>query len=210
MAGVLGATTSASGSVTLQLADLHGDIAVTLATATTTATAYSYDEYGNTTNTSRYGWLGTAQWASDTPTGVTLMGQRLYSPEIGRFLQTDPIQNGSATAHDYCNGDPVNCTDINTSLRVYEGIQHQQSWSQVLLKIAIGAILVLVAPVIVLLVIRARNRKKNSSPALDDDGIETSLLDDDRHHGPPPDSKIPRPVSVAAGQAAPSAWRVTW
>ncbi|MFB8778004.1 wax ester/triacylglycerol synthase domain-containing protein, partial [Streptomyces broussonetiae] len=25
-----------------------------------------------------------------------------------------------------------------------------------------------------------------------------------------PDSKIPRPVSVAAGQAAPSVWRVTW
>ncbi|MFF4119191.1 RHS repeat-associated core domain-containing protein [Streptomyces sp. NPDC001714] len=113
VAGVLGATTSASGSVTLQLADLHGDIAVTLATATTTATAYSYDEYGNTTNTSRYGWLGTAQRASDTPTGITLMGQRLYNPMTGRFLQTDPVQNGSATAYDYCNGDPVNCTDIN-------------------------------------------------------------------------------------------------
>ncbi|MFJ9351045.1 DNRLRE domain-containing protein [Streptomyces sp. NPDC101237] len=113
VAGVLGATTSASGSVTLQLADLHGDIAVTLATATTTATAYSYDEYGNTTNTSRYGWLGTAQRASDTPTGVTLMGQRLYNPTTGRFLQTDPVQNGSATAYDYCNGDPVNCTDVN-------------------------------------------------------------------------------------------------
>ncbi|MFJ9351046.1 hypothetical protein [Streptomyces sp. NPDC101237] len=59
----------------------------------------------------------------------------------------------------------------NTSLRVYEGLQHEQSWSQVILKIAIGAILALVAPVMVLLVIRARNRKKNSSPALDDEGI---------------------------------------
>src|SRR5262249_44794831 len=101
VAGVLGATTSASGSVTLQLADLHGDIAVTLATAPPPATAYSYDEYGNTTNTSRYGWLGTAQRASDTPTGVTLMGRRLYNPTTGRFLQTDPVQNGSATAYDY-------------------------------------------------------------------------------------------------------------
>ena len=50
----------------------------------------------------------------------------------------------------------------NTSLRVYEGLRHQQSWSQILLEIGIGAILVLVAPVIVLLLIRARNRKKNS------------------------------------------------
>ncbi|WTZ46442.1 hypothetical protein OG241_09585 [Streptomyces sp. NBC_01390] len=113
VAGALGATTSANGAIALQLADLHGDIAVTLATATTTATAYSYDEYGNTTNTPRYGWQGDALRASDTPTGITLMGLRLYNPTTGRFLQTDPVQNGSATSYDYCNGDPVNCSDLN-------------------------------------------------------------------------------------------------
>ncbi|MEV8547637.1 DNRLRE domain-containing protein [Streptomyces sp. NPDC051572] len=113
VAGALGATTSASGAITLQLSDLHGDIAATLATATTTATAYSYDEYGNTTNTSRYGWQGSSRIASDTPTGLTMMGLRLYNPTTGRFLQTDPIQGASATAYDYCNGDPVNCADTN-------------------------------------------------------------------------------------------------
>ncbi|WP_406436300.1 DNRLRE domain-containing protein [Streptomyces sp. NBC_00631] len=112
-AGALGATTSASGAVTLQLGDLHGDIAVTLATATTTATAYTYDEYGNTTNTARYGWQGSSRLASDTPTGLTLMGLRLYNPTTGRFLQTDPVTGGSATSYDYCNGDPVNCADTN-------------------------------------------------------------------------------------------------
>lgn len=109
----LGATTSASGGVTLQLTDLHGDIGVTLSVSSTTATAYNYDEYGNTTNTSRYGWLGGSQRASDTPTGLTLMGQRLYSPATGRFLQTDPVPGAGATAYDYCDGDPVNCTDLN-------------------------------------------------------------------------------------------------
>jgi len=113
VAGALGATTSASGAITLQLADLHGDIAITLATATTTATAYSYDEYGNTTNTSRYGWQGDSLRATDTPTGITLMGLRLYNPTTGRFLQTDPVQNGSAPSYDYCNGDPVNCADTS-------------------------------------------------------------------------------------------------
>lgn len=112
-AGALGATTSASGAITLQLADLHGDIAVTLATATTTATAYSYDEYGNTTNTSRYGWQGSSRLASDTPTDLTLMGLRLYNPTTGRFLQTDPVSGGSANPYDYCNGDPVNCADTS-------------------------------------------------------------------------------------------------
>ncbi|MGY4976252.1 DNRLRE domain-containing protein [Streptomyces sp. 900105755] len=111
--GALGATTSANGATTLQLADLHGDIAVTLATATTTATAYSYDEYGNTTNAARYGWQGTSRLTSDTPTGLTLMGLRLYNPTTGRFLQTDPVTGGSATPYDYCNGDPVNCADTN-------------------------------------------------------------------------------------------------
>ncbi|WP_327695819.1 DNRLRE domain-containing protein [Streptomyces sp. NBC_00459] len=111
--GALGATTSATGAVTLQLADLHGDTAVTLATATTTATAYSYDEYGNTTAAIRYGWQGSSRRASDTPTGLTLMGLRLYNPTTGRFLQTDPVTGGSATSYDYCNGDPVNCQDLN-------------------------------------------------------------------------------------------------
>lgn len=40
-------------------------------------------------------------------------GCRLYSPGIGRFLQTDPIVGGNATAYDYCFGDPVNCTDLD-------------------------------------------------------------------------------------------------
>ncbi|WP_448630647.1 hypothetical protein [Cellulomonas soli] len=30
----------------------------------------------------------------------------------GRFLQTDPVPGGSASAYDYCNADPVNCTDL--------------------------------------------------------------------------------------------------
>ncbi|TJZ95638.1 RHS repeat-associated core domain-containing protein [Actinacidiphila oryziradicis] len=113
LSGGLAATTSATGDTTLQLADLHGDIGVTLAVSTGAANSYNYDEYGNTTNPSRYGWLGSAQRASDTPTGLTLMGLRLYSPATGRFLQTDPVSGASANGYDYCNGDPINCTDLD-------------------------------------------------------------------------------------------------
>ncbi|NTW40783.1 MAG: hypothetical protein HGA44_13025, partial [Cellulomonadaceae bacterium] len=60
----------------------------------------------------RYGWLGAAQRSADTPSGTVLMGVRLYSPVIGRFLQVDPVPGGSASAYDYCNADPVNCTDL--------------------------------------------------------------------------------------------------
>jgi RHS repeat-associated protein len=61
----------------------------------------------------RYGWLGGKQRSADALGGVILMGVRLYSPALGRFLQVDPVPGGNATAYDYCAGDPVNCTDLD-------------------------------------------------------------------------------------------------
>ncbi|MFJ4411299.1 RHS repeat-associated core domain-containing protein [Streptomyces sp. NPDC088910] len=57
----------------------------------------TYDEFGN----------------PETLTAATLMGVRLYDPTTGRFLQTDPIPGGNANANEYCNGDPVNCYDLD-------------------------------------------------------------------------------------------------
>ncbi|MHA7984395.1 PA14 domain-containing protein [Rathayibacter sp. CAU 1779] len=41
----------------------------------------------------------------------TQMGARQYSPELGRFLQTDPVAGGNTNAYNYPN-DPVNCNDV--------------------------------------------------------------------------------------------------
>ncbi|MFJ7155461.1 DNRLRE domain-containing protein [Streptomyces sp. NPDC101118] len=114
--GDLTATTSATGDVELQLANLHGDIAVTLDTATTTPETHLFDEFGVPAQgqaVQRYGWLGAKQRSSEAQDGVILMGARLYSPELGRFLQVDPQPGGNANPYDYCSGDPVNCTDLD-------------------------------------------------------------------------------------------------
>jgi len=115
--GDLDATTTATGGTILQLTDLHGDVTVQLPVDTTQApTVAAYDEYGNPesgTPAARYGWLGGKQRSSETITGATLMGVRLYDPTTGRFLQTDPVPGGSANAYDYCSGDPVNHYDLD-------------------------------------------------------------------------------------------------
>jgi hypothetical protein len=46
---------------------------------------------------------------TELSSGVIAMGARSYVPQLGRFLQTDPIPGGSANA--YVFGDPVNESD---------------------------------------------------------------------------------------------------
>jgi len=117
LAGNLIATTSATGDVVLQLANMHGDIATQIPLADdTTPVANTYDEYGNLlpgTDPARYGWLGGKQRSTETPSGATLMGVRLYDPTTGRFLSIDPIHGGNANAYEYCNGDPLNRYDLD-------------------------------------------------------------------------------------------------
>ena len=70
-----------------------------------------YDEYGNpqSTNLGVFGYTGQA-WL---PTmGVWYYKARIYEPELGRFLQTDPIgMEGGINLYAYVENDPVNESD---------------------------------------------------------------------------------------------------
>ncbi|MGW4652026.1 DNRLRE domain-containing protein [Kitasatospora sp. NPDC004289] len=112
----LSATTSKTGDVQLQLTNLQGSVVVTTDTALTKPVVLDFDEFGIPQDGQakvRYGWLGGKQRSAEALDGDILMGARLYSPALGRFLQIDPQPGGNASPYDYCSGDPVNCTDLD-------------------------------------------------------------------------------------------------
>jgi RHS repeat-associated protein len=57
--------------------------------------------------------FGFAGGIYDQDTGLTRFGARDYNPEIGRWLERDPIlfNGGTFNLYEYCNNDPVNCID---------------------------------------------------------------------------------------------------
>ncbi|MEO6215203.1 MAG: RHS repeat-associated core domain-containing protein [Sphingomonas sp.] len=71
----------------------------------------TYDEYGipGSTNTGRFGYTGQAILYE---IGLDYYKARIYSPTLGRFLQTDPIgYEGGENLYAYVGDDPVDGTD---------------------------------------------------------------------------------------------------
>ncbi|MPY93946.1 MAG: hypothetical protein GEV08_13045 [Acidimicrobiia bacterium] len=107
--------------------NIHGDIIAILDQAGYYLDGpFAYDPYGQAlrgqpdTNTTDgdfdYGWLGQHQRPTEHETGlqpIIEMGARPYHPALGRFLQTDPIEAGSANNYEYVAGDPVGTIDLN-------------------------------------------------------------------------------------------------
>ncbi|MBB1257627.1 DNRLRE domain-containing protein [Streptomyces alkaliterrae] len=115
--GDLAATTGKTGDTVLQLSTIHGGIALQLPLDTTEPpAALDNDEYGNPREgqqATRYGWLGAKKRSTESLSGLSLMGVRLYDSTIGRFLSLDPIYGGNANGYEYVNADPLNRYDLD-------------------------------------------------------------------------------------------------
>jgi RHS repeat-associated protein len=103
-------------SVTYELTNIHGDVVSEADEQGQLTGSFDTDDFGVPTGnlpSSGNGYLGGKQRESQFSSGAITMGQRVYVPQIGRFLQTDPVAGGSANDYDYVNQDPLNQLDLS-------------------------------------------------------------------------------------------------
>jgi RHS repeat-associated protein len=118
-------TTRGAGNV-WSYPNLHGDVAaVANQSGAKQGATKCYDPFGNnlaggipdnSAGNFDYGWLGKSQRpleAEPTLQPVIEMGARQYSPLLGRFIEVDPVEGGSANDYDYVTGEPINSFDLD-------------------------------------------------------------------------------------------------
>jgi RHS repeat-associated protein len=85
----------------------------------------TYDEYGipAASNQGRFQYTGQA-WLPEV--GLYYYKARMYSPTLGRFMQTDPIgYSDGINWYNYAGGDPVNASDPTGSYVIYTTVCQQ-------------------------------------------------------------------------------------
>ncbi|MDI1325557.1 MAG: hypothetical protein PSV23_02035 [Brevundimonas sp.] len=96
-----------SGARVQQIADERGSV-LGVQDASGTVNANRYDEYGVPSAANRFQYTGQAWMAP----GLYNYRARVYAPDLGRFLQPDPIGYAAgANLSAYVAGDPVNLID---------------------------------------------------------------------------------------------------
>lgn len=118
--GASAGTIDQSGTTSLNLVNLHGDVVQTMVDSASVSgpsgTFNESTEFGTPRNAANtpdsYAWLGSDQRSANALGGVYLMGIRLYLPAMGRFLSTDPVYGGNDNPYVYVTN-PNDYVDIS-------------------------------------------------------------------------------------------------
>ena len=101
-------STNQNGTIGIYQKNPHGDITSIVDSSGTKLNTYNYDAFGNETiseetiaNPFRY-----AGEYYDTESDNIYLRARYYTPNIGRFINEDPIQSG-LNWYSYCAGNPI-------------------------------------------------------------------------------------------------------
>ncbi|MBE6912597.1 MAG: RHS repeat-associated core domain-containing protein [Ruminococcaceae bacterium] len=103
------------------IAPIHGDVRELLAMGNGVATTYTYDAFGNHTETDWHDLDNPFRYSGeyyDEETGFIYLRARYYDPTIGRFISEDPIRDG-LNWYAYCNNNPVMYVDPSGLERVF-------------------------------------------------------------------------------------------
>jgi RHS repeat-associated protein len=95
-------------------ADGVGSVTSLTATDGTVAESYTYDSFGNTTNSpgSLTNFLRYTAREFDTETGLYYYRARYYDPNSGKFLSEDPFRfNAGVNFYEYAADEPTNFVD---------------------------------------------------------------------------------------------------
>jgi RHS repeat-associated protein len=106
-----------SGSgLRIQITNLRGDTVAQSTTSGVLSSLTRVDEFGVPKAAlpagAKYAFHGSKQREALTSGGMIAMGVRLYQPQVGRFMQVDPVLGGTASPYEYPS-DPVNGMDLD-------------------------------------------------------------------------------------------------
>jgi RHS repeat-associated protein len=117
--------TQQSKQRTYSIPNFHGDTMVTADYSGLKSGVFTYDPFGNqldsttppqtnSTPGTAKGYLGQFNRLTEADFSVPVvnMGDRVYLPGLGRFVQPDPVEGGNANAYMY-PADPVNSMDVD-------------------------------------------------------------------------------------------------
>lgn len=109
-------TYDSAAGLRIQITNLRGDTVAQSTTAGVLSNLTRVDEFGvpkaALPSGAKYAFHGSKQREALTSGGMIAMGVRLYQPQMGRFMQVDPVLGGTENPYGYPS-DPVNNADLD-------------------------------------------------------------------------------------------------